>query len=324
MKRVLAWSFEYADVLVTLILAIVISALDVSGVASTGQVANATVVTLAAVAFVLLRDRARSDGRGTAILESTADTNARLDDLSARLERRSALRIVSGSECNRVLAEARKNTARWVFKGSTGAYVRAVTLPECVSNARPFRRELTFRLEILDPADTELCARFVGLHQRLATSVDSPERSWTMDGTRRELYATILAACWYLQRYEFLNIDLRLSSTVSLLRYEMSTTCMIITQRGPEFPATIVESGSPVYESWDSELKVSLQEARRVPMDAARSLPLSEEPTPGEIQALFQRLGMALPAEYDDDDLVELRTMALHAADPYDKAARWG
>ncbi|MFG2003321.1 hypothetical protein ACGFNU_29580 [Spirillospora sp. NPDC048911] len=253
-KRAFEWLFRYIDVLVALALAIVIIGLDVLGVASSKIVDNATVATLAVVAIVLLRDRVRGDGRGAAVLASVERVDRRL----GRLERRAVVREVTGDECSDALAHARKDAARWFFKGSTGTYVRAVTLPECVERSRRARRSLRFRLEILDPADEGLCQRFVALHQRLATSSESAERSWTMDGTRRELYATVLAACWYQQRYELLDIDVRLSSTFSLLRYELTESCLIITQRGPEFPATIIDCGTPTYDCWESELHVSL------------------------------------------------------------------
>ncbi|KAB2346342.1 hypothetical protein [Actinomadura rudentiformis] len=313
-KRAFEWLFRYIDVLVALTLAVVILGLDVIGVASSKVVANATVATLAVVAIVLLRDRQRGDERGAAVLTSVERANERL----ARLERAAVVREVTGDECSEALAQARKGAARWFFKGSTGTYVRAVTLPECVERSRRARRSLTFRLEILDPADEGLCNRFVALHQRLATSPDSAERFWTMDGTRRELYATVLAACWHQQRYELLDIDVRLSSTFSLLRYELTESCLIITQRGPEFPATIIDCGTPTYDCWESELHVSLQQARRLPLHRVRDMPLSEEPTTEEIRALFRALDLDLPAEYDEDDVIELGRMSLATPNPYE------
>ncbi|MEO3782204.1 hypothetical protein ABGB12_02665 [Actinocorallia sp. B10E7] len=323
MKRIVDWSLGYADVLVALTLAIVVSVLGILGDTSPEVMQNATMATLAVVTFVLLRDRLRGDGSAASVQRSVQEMALRLEQLSDGLQRRSDVRVVPGAECNRILAETRRNAIRWVFKGSTGAYVRAVTLPECVDRARRFRRPVTFRLEILDPMDESLCARFVGLHQRLATRPDSPERSWTVDGTRRELFATVLAACWYQQKYDLLDIDIRLSSSFSIFRYELSTDRLIITQRGPEFPAVIVDGGTPTFDCWESELQISLQQARRIPIQAVRDQRLGDPPDVEEIRSIFRALGMELPPGYGDEDVIDLRELALNSSDPYGQSTSW-
>lgn len=324
MKRLLAWSVGNADVLIALTLAVLVSALDVLGIASTAAVQNATVTTLAVVAFVLLRDRMRSDVKDKAVHDAVLATGAGLHELTESLQRRSAVRVVVGAEFNRLLAEARRDTDRWVFKGSTGAYVRAITLPECIQQARRNRRALMVRLEILDPTNERLCARFVQLHQRLAVRPDSPERKWTMDGTRREVFATILSSCWHQQRYELLDINIGLSSVISTFRYELSSGSLIITQRGPDFPATVIENGSLSYDCWNTELYASLQQSRVVPMDRAKSIELSDEPSIDQIRDLFRGLNIELPPEYDDAVLGEIRRMALQVTDPYETEADQG
>lgn len=323
MKRLLARSAANADVLIALALAVLVSGLDVAGIASASAVQNATVATLAVVAFVLLRDRMRSDARDKVVLDAVHQSGGKVGELAEALQRRSAVRVVVGQEFDRLLTEARQDTDRWIFKGSTGAYVRAVTLPECIQRARRNRSALMVRLEILDPTDGELCTRFVRLHQRLSVHPDSPEQAWTMDGTRRELFATILASCWHQQRYELLDINIGLSSMISTLRYEMSKNFFIVTQRGPAFPATLIESGSLSYECWNTELYTSIQQAKAVPMERAKSIELSNEPTAEEIRALFRGLDLELPREYDDAALAEIQKLALDRSDPYDQEASW-
>ncbi|MGC4957047.1 hypothetical protein ACLQ2P_27910 [Actinomadura citrea] len=306
MQRIWKMLTAYVDVAVAFALAVVILGLDIAGIASTKVVQSATMATLAVVSIVLLRDRARSDTRGIEVQKSVEALQKQLD-----------VRVISGTECNRVLTEARRTTDRWVFRGGTGAFIRAVTLPECVATARPLRRRLDFRLEILDPMDPDLCREYVRLHQRLATDSDSPEQTWTVEETRRELFATILAAAWHQQRYELLDIDVRLSSAYSLLRYELSTSCLIFTQRGPEFPALVINSGTPTYLSWETELHVSFQQARRLPLHSLRNTQLSRVPSAEEIRSVFRTLGIELPADYTDESLDDLCTLALASPDPY-------
>lgn len=320
MKRLFEWLLKYVDALVALTLAVTVSGLDFVGATSNKVLQDAMLATLAVVTFVLLRDRARGDARGALVQQSVEETQRHLEDLAQHLRCQPAVRAIPGTECFGVLDAAQRVSTKWVFKGATGAYIRSVTLPTCISEARKIRRTLTFRLEILDPTDHNLCERFVRFRQRLATGADSPEHGWTMDGTRRELFATILAACWYQQRYELLDIEVHLSSTFSIFRYELCTTCIIITQRGPAFPATLIKSGTASYDCWESELHVSLQQARSIPLHSVRDLALSGIPTSSEVKALFHQLDLELPQDYDDTDLAQISSMALRRPNPYEPA----
>lgn len=321
MKRVVTWIGVNLDILVALSLAIVVSALDIADIVSDEAVSNATVATLAVLAFVMLRSRMRSETAEDTVGNAVRSANQKLDLLPGVLQGDAKARLVKGEEFNRILAEAHENTDRWIFKGSTGAYVRAITLPTCVQNARRHRRALIVRLEMLDPSDISLCRRFVRLHQSLATTPDSPEWSWTVEGTRKELYATVLAACWYQQRYELLDIEIGFSATVSMFRYELSSLFLIITQRGPNFPATVVRGDTLALDCWGTELHASLQQARPLHMKKAKDALLSASPTVEEVRNLFSQLDLPTAAEYPDETLVEITTMALGGVDPYSK---WG
>ncbi|MEV4372708.1 hypothetical protein AB0J71_36955 [Nonomuraea sp. NPDC049637] len=324
MKRILAWVGVNVDILVALAVAVVVSILDVAGIATAEAVSNATVATLAVLAFVMLRSRTRAQSAENAVERAVLAADRKLDLLPSLLQEQSAVRLVRGEEFNRVLAQARGDTDRWIFKGSTGAYVRAVTLPECLAKARQGRRALLVRLEILDPDDLALCERFVRLHRSLALDDDSPELTWTADGTRRELYATVLSACWHHQRYELLDIEIGFSSIASTFRYELSSRHMFITQRGPGFPATVITGNALALDCWATELHASLRQARPLNLRGAEDVTLSFSPTVEEVRALFERLGLALPGAYGDEDVEEIVGMAFRNVDPYDKAAAWG
>ncbi|GGS82309.1 hypothetical protein ACFFV7_45010 [Nonomuraea spiralis] len=324
MKRILAWIGVNVDILVALAVAVVVSVLDVAGIATAEAVSNATVATLAVLAFVMLRSRMRAESAENTVERAVQAADRKIDLLPSLLQEQSAVRLVKGEEFNRVLAEARGDTDRWIFKGSTGAYVRAVTLPECLDKARQGRRALLIRLEILDPDDLGLCERFVRLHQSLALSPDSPESTWTGDGTRKELYATVLSACWHQQRYELLDVEIGFSSIASTFRYELSSRHMFITQRGPDFPATVITGNALALDCWATELHASLRQARSLDMRLGKEVTLSYAPTADEVRALFDRLGLAFPGAYGDDDIDEIIGMAFKNVDPYDKAAAWG
>ncbi|MBB5078792.1 hypothetical protein [Nonomuraea endophytica] len=323
MKRILAWIGVNIDILVALTVAIIVSALDIAGIATAEAVSNATVATLAVLAFVMLRSRMRAESAENVVEQAIVAADRKIDLLPSRLQEQSAARLVKGEEFNRLLADARLDTDRWIFKGSTGAYVRAVTLPECLGRARQGRRALLVRLEILDPNDIHLCERFVRLHQSLALSADGPESTWTGDGTRMELYATVLSACWHHQRYELLDVEIGFSSIASTFRYELSSRYMFITQRGPDFPATVITGNALALDCWATELHASMRQARSLDIRRGAAVTLSSPPTVEEVRTLFERLDLALPETYGDDDVDEIIRTAFKNSDPYDKAA-WG
>jgi hypothetical protein len=251
---------------------LVLGVFDVYGANST-VVNSAILLTLALLAATLLRDR-------------TTSKNA-LDAISSA-------RLVSGSEVAQALAEARRHTDRWIFKGGTGVDLRAETLPEFAKMAREEQRPLELRLEIVDPADQALCE---GYAQVLAAHEPSGSTLWTADRVRQEVYATILAAARENQRVKYLNVEIRLSSVVSTLRWDLSDTGVIMAE--PAGPAMVFKKDSPYYATCKRELTVSFDQARRVPLDAAKDHPLSDPPAEEEIRELFTVLEVGLPSTHD-------------------------
>ena len=305
-KRALSWAITNADALIALILAVLVSILNVVGAVSARLVGNATVATLAVLAFVLLRDRGRQD-----------ETRDAVGELAIKFDTRNPIRSLAGESIGRVVAAARQDTEQWFFRGATATYVRVVTLPECVKYARRAGKELRVRLEILDPTNNVACENYIRLYRSLAESPASPELTWTVDGTRVELYATILAACWHKQRYEPLTVEISLSALASTFRWEVSSQFLILTQRGPRFPAMLIERGDPYYDLFASELNASFRQARKVPVELAADVHLSDDPTIDETRMLFSRLGLELSPEFADQAVSEIVAKALRDKNPY-------
>jgi hypothetical protein len=305
-KRVLPWIFSNADTLIALSLAILVSILSLAGVVSTTLVANATVVTLAALAFIMLHDRKLQE-----------DTQGLVRRLEAKFDTRNPVRTLTGASINVAITEASRNTEQWYFRGSTATYVRVAIIPECISQARRAGREFRLRLEILDPTSTVACDNYIRLYRSLAEGSNSPEASWTVKGTCIELYATIMAACWHKQRYEPLTVEIGLSTVASTFRWEVSSQHFILTQRGPRFPAMVIDREQPFYDLFISELNASFRQARRVPLELARGVHLSDRPTVKETRMLFSELGLELSSDFGDEDVLEIVAKALHDENPY-------
>ncbi|GGT29925.1 hypothetical protein ACFFV7_25635 [Nonomuraea spiralis] len=334
LKRVAPWAAQNADGAIALLLAVVIGVLGimpdkiVPTDVQTQLVNAATLVIMALVATALLRDRVRQ-----APVEETITSGA-LAQLPVRLSRLEeiealvhgtrkaldALQLVrvlgSKQEIAQMHAEARKDTTRWSFKGGTGTYLRAVTLPECVAAARREKRHLVVRVEVIDPSNVEVCETYAHYRRSLSDSPDATGETWTTDRVRKESYATILAAFWYRQRYGLLDIEVGLSASMTTFRWDLSATRLIMTVEDPNRAMTAL-AGTFYYENCDTELRLSFEQARRVPMDMYKKAPLSDEPTIEEVQDLFGRIGVPLPKAYDGRDVVDIARKALRAVDPY-------
>jgi hypothetical protein len=276
----------------------ILALLDVFGtnVLGADTINAAILLVLALLAATLLKDRRSAS-------KAIADTTT--------------ARQLRGAEVSQELAEARRHTDQWIFKGGTGTYLRAVTLKECVENARRDKRPLRVQLEIIDPTKEVLCKAYAQFRSSLTPGPDGTGEPWTFERTRKEAFATILAACWYRQHFTFLTIDVGLSSIMTTFRWDLSSRCVIMTQEDAAGPSLMFERDKPYYQAYSRELMASFNQARRVPIDNASDLVLSEEPTVEEVRKLFSILELELPRSYTDRDITELIVKVLKAKNPY-------
>ncbi|GII86290.1 hypothetical protein Ssi03_42800 [Sphaerisporangium siamense] len=340
MGKFVAWVGKNADGVVALVLALFIAFLGLTsddkilGQSKSDLISGVTLLVLGLLTAAILRDRWRQEPMEDTIKENFRTTSGALAGLPARLDRlerleavvESARRVLDDLQVVEVLngadeiaeahAEARRATDRWIFKGGTGTYMRAVTLPDLVLAARRERKALLVRLEIIDPTHAGVCEAYVRFRRSVSDTPDGTGEFWTVDRTRKESYATILAACWHRQRFSLLDIDLGLSSTMTTFRWDMSAGYVIITVEDPN-RALMSRRGSFYYDHCSTELLASLDQTRRVPIEAARSATLGDEPTVDETRKLFEALGLGLPRSYTDRDVVEIIRKAIRAKNPY-------
>lgn len=297
MARFTRWLRRNADAVLALLVAVVVGVLAVVEVLGADQVNAAILLVLALLAATLLQDRKSA---------AHALTSA------------SAVRLLGGLEVSQEHAEARRATEQWIFKGGTGTYLRAVTLKECVENARREKRLLRVQLEIIDPTDEVLCKEYAQFRSSLAPGPDGTGEEWTLTRTRKEAFATILAACWYRQRYaSFLTIEVGLSRIWTTFRWDVSSRCVVMTQEDPAAQALMFEKGKPYYDAYSRELVASFKQARQVHLDQAGELQLSDEPTIEETRELFTLLELGLPSSFSERDVTDLIRKALRAKNPY-------
>ena len=131
-----------------------------------------------------------------------------------------------------------------------------------------------------------------------------------------EACATILAACWYLQRYPFLTIEVALSTTVPTFRWDLSSDCVIVTHEDRS-PHLMFGKSSPHYTFYRRELDSSFMQARAVPLDQARTVHLSPEPTTSETLDVFRKLALEFSNPMTEDEVGDIIRRALQARNPY-------
>lgn len=331
MARLLAWLNKYGDSALALVLAIGVGILTFADIVGPNDVSGAILLTLALVATSSLRNRSREeamDDKLYNVLQSTervlGTLPARLDELERTVEstRRaldesSFIRVLHGTEVGQALEDARRNTDRWAFKGGTGTYMRAVTLPGCVEVARRRKHTLHVQLEIIDPTNEQLCASYAQFRRSLSDQPDAAGELWTVDRTRKEAYATVLAACWYQRRFSFLTIEVGLSSMMTTFRWDMTPHKLIITQEDPHFPAMMLEPGKYYYEIYSREMMASMRQSRKVPLERVDHVELSDEPTVDETRKLFTELDLTLPRAFTDRNVAEIVSKAIQAKNLY-------
>ncbi|AOR37049.1 hypothetical protein BFF78_12845 [Streptomyces fodineus] len=300
----IAWAVRNLDGIVAIVVALVVGIMDVLNQnMDSNIVSGATLLVLAALVFGSLTERRR---RMADIRAATAGTGRAIEDLAM-------VRRLSGAEVALAHERARRTTTRWVFKGGTGTYLRAVTLPECVLEAQRQRRSISMKIDIINPADDQVCAAYARFRSTFGPGGGLAE--WTVERTRKEAYATVVAAAWHRQRLDTLEIDVHLSSVAPALRFDLSDTCLIITQDDPSRVSLYVERDRPLYDYYVTELHQSREQA--VKLDLRESVPLADEPTVDEVRRLLDRLGLPLPASFTDRDVGDIIDKALRAENPY-------
>jgi hypothetical protein len=306
---------EHLDALIALVLAIIFSILGFVEVTSSEAIDNAILVTLTVLAFALLRDHwGRERFEDLPILR---ELTAELRGFNEHNKGVAELRILAGASIGEAFEEARRNCRRWVYKGGAGTYLRAVTLPALAQESHRHGRRVEIQIQIIDPANEALCESYARHH---FTEDPWPENGgpWTCEQARLAALATVVAACWYMQRYALLRIELALLPTWSTFRYDQSPSCLLITERGKDRPAFLAPAGSVFYERIDTDLEVSFVQGRRLPLYDAP--PLDASPTPEQLRKLFAAMGLPVGPGYDLSTMTAIISKALMPSNPYDSA----
>ncbi|RJL34347.1 hypothetical protein [Bailinhaonella thermotolerans] len=325
---------DQVDNYLALTLAVVFSVLGLLNLSDAEVMGNAMLATLAVLAFSMIRDRARRNeereaegaalretadrlGKGLVTLRRLEEAVTRFDDVRGALAGVAELEVVTGERAIAAAFEAaREHTDFWEFKGGTGTYLRARTLPELAMRARRRNQPIKVRVDILDPSDIGVCSGYAAFNA--AHELSSPGgEPWDVRLVRLNCYATVLAACWYW-RHSPLEVELGLSSTWSSQRFDVSATCMLTTVCGNGWPAYRLPAEGRLHADYRTALAVAFRQARTLPIKDAAGVPLALSPAPDEVPGLFARLGLDLDPAFGGDEVKRIVHLAVSARNPYD------
>jgi hypothetical protein len=335
-RRKIRWFAENSDALAALLLGVTAVMIGSFSTVKQDVLNNCILGTLAVLSFALLRDRWTRDSadqatrdaseRVTEALVPLQSALPALQDLKQSVDRMNATvggvatvqTLVGTPALEPVFAKAREDTAHWTFRGGTGTYTRAMTLPLCVAKARDGmpRRGLEMRLLILDPLNVNLCAMYAEYRTTIPPRVDGTGEPWTTRRTQKESFATVLAAGWHKRSYGLLNISVYLMSMMSTFRYDLSDSKLIITQDHPDFPAMVISRENPHYHAYVTEIDKSQQQARQVAIDGPHAL-LTEPVTEAKARQFFTEAGLHLPDSFTGGDVRQIIEKAIRARNPY-------
>jgi hypothetical protein len=284
MRRFGQWLVGNADGALALTIAIAIGLLGALDVLGSEQINAAILLTLALLATTLLRDR------------RIAATN---------LARAAAVRLIQRAEAERLNSEAHREAGLWIFKGGTGTHLRTVTLRECVEAAREANRPVRMQIEIIDPTDAQLCRRYAEYRASLRSgSGEQPEAA--PETTARNAFATILAICWYRQRFVLLQPEVGLSRVMTTFRWDISPAFALMTQEDRDAPAMYFDRSMSHYRAYLRELSMSFEQSRKLDLSRIDEQRLSDDPTPEQVRKLFGLIKLDLPLSVTDNDVVDI------------------
>lgn len=299
-----------------LVAATVLAVLSFSSILeSPSTLAGATLFVLGLLMASLLLDAKKRIERDDELRKNSSSVNSldgSIKEMSQDLRRAALIREVpAGGHISSSFADAMASATSWRFRGGTGTFLRAWTLPELSKRAMG-GAGVPVTIEILDPQDAA-CEAYALYRRRLEGADGGAGKSkWNVSYVRTESAASIIAAVWYRQ-HSFISVRLVFSRAVSALRYDIATRVAILTHADKNFPALVASVRSPLYNAFVAELDQST-EAGEVSLADLPMLPQHHDAiTPEIAEDLLSRLRISAA----EIDLKQAVNWAFRKENPY-------
>ena len=287
----------------------------------------ATLATLAILGFSLFKQAMRqedNDRRVVELVRSVDQVEKGVGEVEHALTITPSVGELTTLASRQKAFEAAMTTAdMWQFRGGTGSFTRAWTLPQLAARARASSTGTHWRiqLQILDPQNTTRCREYAEYRAKLSRRPESTARAvWTTEFVQTSCLATIFAAQWH-QQHEFLVAEIRLRSEFSTLRHDISPDSVIITNEDSQFPALHIRrlgGASALYHAYRADFDLSFTSLKpalkaksdiRVPAD-------KDKVTEDDVFRVLRDVGIA-EQTLDRLELSSIRELALNPTNPY-------
>ena len=286
----------------------------------------ATLACLAVLGFSSFKQSLRQE-RQTETFESLGESARATSDGVQAIQRtlllnESVAGLLTTKSRKEAFEHAMSGANGWQFRGGTGSFTRAWTLPNLARHARERGGGTHWKvqLQILDPENDDCCRQYAGLRSKLARHRTPPSNTmWTTEDVKHMCLATSFAAHWY-QQNEFLFVEVGLRHELSTLRYDISSTVVITTNEDSRFPATQIrrtDSSSGLYELYCADFEVSFNSIRKLPTTSEVALPPSVDLLDEEhVLRLLRDIGIK-ESTLESLSMRSILQLALHAKNQY-------
>lgn len=207
--------------------------------------------------------------------------------LEPKVMTRSEMAIVPPADISGLLTSAAVSTDKWWFRGGTGRYLRAMTLPELSNRAQHSSSTRELNVQLIDPANLSACHEYASYRASLRSAKENASQ-WTRDQVRTEIYATILSIFVTAKENSLLQIKLTLLASFTSFRLDLSSDYVVITKEDRLAPGVRCDYGTFFYQAYQDDLRLTARQGR--------SIPVTVEPDLATIQSvrtLFDRLGIS-------------------------------
>jgi hypothetical protein len=175
----------------------------------------------------------------------------------------SDVNVIASHDIKEALNSMLDRTERFSYYGHTGRWTRAATFPKIFEQANNLRVTKHIDLIIIDP-DSEASCNFYA-------SVGHGERTKgrkinSITDVRLELLTTFLC-CFKINQSPFVEVGLYLTDRVSISRFDISDSALILTKPYQGNPALYFPKNTFFYSSYKEEFNVAKQQCKRVNLD---------------------------------------------------------
>jgi len=204
---------------------------------------------------------------------------------------------------------ALQNTQSWVFKGSTGSWVRSEVLPNFKARSSAEHKAYTATLHLLDPRNKEACKAYADFR----LSLGDKKRN-TLESVQAGILATILNCI--TDQHTFFEIKVYLAQNFSTLRIDVSDECVLITKDQDAAPSLKCPKTSAYYQFYETDLIVQATQNQEINIKSIKYL-IQDSSTWKDVAAIFNGLGLSIFELTDQRNWEAVLTEANARQNPY-------